>query len=301
MSCLCLVFSAKSHTKIILVLETIVLSFLPLMGTFIVNIYIICIIIEQAVVTKRKPCFKPILTIGCVCWIYALSHVPAYVFSILWFAGVYEVAPTWLTVFWNCAVSINSVTNPIVYFVTNRRYRSYVLRCFGGVFRVFHVIQNTINNAKQHAINHADLDAINNATQNVINNAAQDAINNAALKAITNTAQGSSTDSALIVINNAAEDAVINTIQDDVNNTTEVVIGNANAINSATEDAIDNSIQNAINNANEDAFNKSTDTINNATDTINNAADNVTEDASHDNINPQICINNIFLEDVIRL
>ena len=106
-------------------------STLPLILIIAVNIYIIAVVKINSATSKTRS----LITIGIVCWVYILSYTPFYLDVILSQAGAFKVSPVWFDFLSNCALELNSIANPIIYFFTNRRFKSYCLsyvRIFRG-------------------------------------------------------------------------------------------------------------------------------------------------------------------------
>ena len=104
----------------------IVFLVVPMISTIIANISIVYIASKQAATVGRRCGIneKTIITISSICWGFILSYIPRYidlcfdVFSIRY--------PAWFEIFQIYMLSINVIMNPMIYTITNDKFREYV-------------------------------------------------------------------------------------------------------------------------------------------------------------------------------
>ena len=67
-----------------------------------------------------------VITISSICWAYLLSYTPFMLCEILWLHS----PPSWYGLFYSYMLTINSIVNPVIYTITNSKFRDYMLRIF---------------------------------------------------------------------------------------------------------------------------------------------------------------------------
>ena len=103
---------------------------IPLLIIIIANISILYIVDKQArkVGTERTVKGTTVVTISCICWCFVLSYLPGIVSHILRAFDV--IIPVWFNMLRIHSLSLNVVSNPFVYTLTNARFRTFLKRFF---------------------------------------------------------------------------------------------------------------------------------------------------------------------------
>lgn len=69
-----------------------------------------------------------VVTIACVCSVFTLSHIPSVIISITNTLGIHK--PIWCNILDLYSPSLNTVANPIVYTIKNKRFRCFIKSMF---------------------------------------------------------------------------------------------------------------------------------------------------------------------------
>ena len=103
---------------------------LLLLGTILsTNIIMFFIATKQAstITGSSVPRRSAVVTTSCICWAYLLSYMPFMLREVIWATNI---QPGWYGIFYSYMLTINSIVNPIIYTITNVRFRNYMLKIF---------------------------------------------------------------------------------------------------------------------------------------------------------------------------
>ena len=110
-------------------ISTMVLGLLLICTVLVSNIIILVIAArhgKSSVKTGRvRPSRAAVITISCICWAYLLSYAPVILLDVV------IDQQDWTKTFSYYMLSINSIVNPIIYTITNVRFRRFMLKLFG--------------------------------------------------------------------------------------------------------------------------------------------------------------------------
>ena len=113
----------SSKTKIYWMVMYSLYILVPLTMIIITNI---CILFLAAKRAKKRagdpfPSISAVITVSCICWVYVASYIPIFIRTVI-------NTPSWFTYFSIHSLSVSVTTNPIIYTITNNRFRCFVRR-----------------------------------------------------------------------------------------------------------------------------------------------------------------------------
>ena len=88
---------------------------LPIAVIIITNIWIVFIATKHARNRTCLPSKAAVITVSCICWIFIGSYIPFFIRIVVNVPQLF-----------NPIVSINYIANPIVYTITNYRFRCFI-------------------------------------------------------------------------------------------------------------------------------------------------------------------------------
>ena len=113
------------------ILLSIIYIVIPMLVIIITNIAILCVVAKQARTVEGRSGINQntIIIISSICWGFILSYVPFFVILCL---EVFNFNyPGWCELLKSYMLSINVIINPIIYTLTNNRFREYLMNICG--------------------------------------------------------------------------------------------------------------------------------------------------------------------------
>ena len=117
----------QTQHNIYLTSLTTVFIITPLLVIVLSNISILYLA-SQYSAAHNRPSKNAVLTTSCVAWVFIISVVPVMVRNVL---SLFNIGmPSWYTVMAIQLYSLNIACNPLIYTVTNLRFRNYLKKLF---------------------------------------------------------------------------------------------------------------------------------------------------------------------------
>lgn len=111
--------------RIIAAVFICVFILLPMLVLITANINIIWIVVKSADNTGRRTISRAAVTILYICLAFVVSYIPAFI-NVLLTSTLKVDVPTWFIMFAIYTKSINSLANPPIYCITNKRFRRFL-------------------------------------------------------------------------------------------------------------------------------------------------------------------------------